>query len=252
MRRAILLAGSESRYSKNIGELRRYLVEESGIYCISTIDANEVGNEAFLNRFVHAISNIGNEPTLILYNGHGLPDGWYYKPNTCFSYEQIVDILSSVRAPLMIINDCCHSHAIAEHLKMRRWHSPIGLISASPFDQTSSSFNDQVSDSWGRYKAFDPKDYTQEIIYIGSITSLERKEKIIETSKKKILLHKISKLLHFFDSGFPIYLLKTRITVGGDDEESEEETTKIVIKERPRWGAELDHYFFPQQFRLNF
>ena len=114
MRKAILLAGDESCFAENIRKFRDYLVKESGVYSISMIDASEGSNETFVNKFVHAISNIGSEPTLILYNGHGLSGSWCYRSGVCLEYKQIAKSLSSIRAPLMIINDCCYAHSITK------------------------------------------------------------------------------------------------------------------------------------------
>jgi hypothetical protein len=116
MPRAILIAGNARRFCDEVEDLRHYLVREAGIRKRNVHESRA----AYLSRSVlemhltRAVMQRTKEPLLVLYSGHGGPDGWALDDVRTFDYRRLAGVLRTARRPVIVLNDCCHAMAMVK------------------------------------------------------------------------------------------------------------------------------------------
>jgi len=145
-----------------------------------------------------------NDPTLILYHGHGGRRSWQVNDVSTILYWTLMEWLKQIHAPLLIINDCCHAGALIDAVKQTGFsRGKIGIIAACPADrEVRPGLQGKILTAWRSKKPYDPMPQH----YRGSI----------------------------LDCFYVVVSGIQRPNGNG----SKEDTETI------RWGARLDHYFF--------
>jgi hypothetical protein len=145
-------------------EIVRYLRVESGLRYVADVHGWDLTPEELASVITFHAIRAACQPLLIVYNGHGGTDGWYYakwhgRKWLSFDYSLLASILKKRRGPTLVINDTCRASSLASLLD---WGicspKPVGLISAtSPKGVAYGSLSPDVLEKWRLRKSYDPK-----------------------------------------------------------------------------------------------
>ncbi len=152
MSQAILIAGNCQRFSETTGDLRSFLVHESGAKVIREMRTAYGCDEFLTYRLERAFAKRTKEPLLLLYCGHGATDGWALDDMRRLPYERLTKLLAVGRRPVMIVNDCCHAMSLAGEFEAQKI-SPerVSLIAACDWDATTrGGLVDRLIACWRR------------------------------------------------------------------------------------------------------
>lgn len=157
MSRALLIAGDEPRFLQNLLPLRRYLETERKLVDLVTLKA-AILREDLLAAMATEFLRDPEEPLLLVYSGHGLPQGWVPSTNQIFPYPWLAGLIAQRRGPTLFINACCYPGAVFPVLE-KGGISPmrVSVISAGPANKvTYDGMIVRIALSWQKGKPYVP------------------------------------------------------------------------------------------------
>ena len=222
MRRALLLAGNAKRFLDEAREaaetLTKWEVEEIAVIPVGYSGEDEVCS--VVTDFV--LSGQDTEILLIAYMGHGGPLGWTLDDSELVPYHRLVPILDQSFKQMIILNGACHSGALINIARERGKLSERALIIAgSAADQVADNYTvRKVLSAWGRKRQYRPRMHRIPIVALSlppiEISCTDEPEDEIPTVGSCYFTEEI---------------------VG----------IRKVPPREIRWGAPLEHYFFPEK-----
>lgn len=245
---ALLIVGNELRFLTEALELQDYL---AGIGCrtkiVKTAYMKPETLERKLRNFVRASSD---RPALVAYLGHGLREGWAPSGYPAFPYRRIVRALEGRRGPTLLFNDCCFAHAAASAMEEagldpRRW----SLISASGSERTSfQGLVERVLDSWDAGRPYAPTRQPDErppqaLVFVDRTPLRIRLADLWSGWKRAVgnLFRRMKRPR----------VVTVRLAYCENDVRKKVMNGETLVSpaydvDDRRWGAELDHHFFPE------
>jgi len=245
MPHAIIVVGNERRFAEEARAFAGYLRERAGCERVSVLEGAYLAPKELEARLRDAIGAIPREePALIAYFGHGAKGAWSYalehqKRYLSFGYAELAAELARHHGPLVIVNDCCHAESLAPHLE----RAGIGpdrclLISACRADDViGPGTGKEVAAEWSESRVFetireqvceiDMRPYTPPL----SVRAGRRWKNARIRLRNMFLSKRASRPTYLFVNSPPNGWAQHR------------ETFKLTGL---RWGAELDHHFFPK------
>jgi hypothetical protein len=114
-----------------------------------------------LLRFIEkVVGKSSQEPLVIYYTGHGLPDRWLFSEKISFSYKKLAWIFSKRKEPLLIINDCCYAMSLARHFKhLKCKHLLIGIVMKEIEALSNKRIIKEILKFWRARKPANPKHF---------------------------------------------------------------------------------------------
>lgn len=254
--RAIIVAGDEDRFERNLARWKIYLSMEVKIDQISLFHQNRFD----VDKFKKSLLEKPGVPIILIYNGHGSKNGWSLKFCSCcekwqyLKYETLAKLLQEVRSPVYLINDCCYSFSVVHWLKKYSRKYPISLLAAGPKNKISYSMSCDVITSWYHGEIYHPRDYSTPLVYLKTLQILKLKwvGKIRENWFQVFISQFITWLNRLIPKKYNIrYVINIEETLGNLRLDQEKEVGQYW-PERPRWGETFDHLLFPRQLKLRF
>lgn len=202
----------KNRFIDSATRFKRFLRTKVGVRDITLLDSRDHRDALDIGKTLSSLSLLGpNDTALVVYLGHGSAHGWTLDEFSVFFNHMIVEYFKSTRARVLIINECCYSASLfaeLEHCNVPRHR--IGVIAACRKHETvKQGLLEEVEARWRQGRAYrvPSKTNTKRLAFGTTIESL-------------LALARSSLNLVMQRSDPP---------------------------ERERWGASLDHYFFPRK-----
>ncbi len=222
---ALLIAGDEERFVKEIDNTRNYLLNEAGFDHKKTWTCNHSTNESVLKtieRFVQEINATENQDAVVVYSGHGLRGSFCPHPENPISYQHLARTFKEMTGRIIFINYSCHSGSAIPVFREFGLLPKRGSIIASA-KSTELSYNGflqkELLDSFRQRKPYKKKEIT-----VRPATKY----------KTGIELHeeRINPLTGKFET-------TEKITYDW-------KTSPAIVQHPQRCGLDLDHLLFPQ------
>lgn len=257
---AILVSGNSQRHMASVRKFNDFLKTEVGVNDIKVIGAAYYTTEEFKTELREHLQYIPpNCPTLLYYSGHGGIGHWGFNEDHQLDYKTLADIIKKCDFPILIVNDCCYAHSIANCFQAEGLdEKKFGVISASGEDSVSNSDNllRVLLTFWRDHEVYAPqivRIYEAGIIEI--VRNLGRGRDFIRQihiyPKWKGILDRLRYVfLDFFDSinglvlNFPQRIMK--FFKKDNNKNKEDGDFNETIYETKRWGLILDTHFFPK------
>lgn len=284
MPRAAVVIGNAKRFHDEAIFFRNYLTEKVGLAQkdILFLLGGYLGGDAVINELKQFFDQTPcDDPVVVLYDGHGNTNGWHLDDAEIVRNEELAALFGSYSWPLVIVNFCCHSFALADGLKnIAGAEQRVLLLSPCAAEEVvCQGFVEKVCDAWRKKEAYTPPeilnenfkdlpDVTDEAANNGNTGFIVTGRRIIGKILDAVISCaapvfrleykgevnenwwecQFSRLLSFVTCGrYPVVAPYITIRVieliawAGV-----RIVTKPCVKSNPqRWGAALDHYFFP-------
>lgn len=246
MPHAIIVVGNERRYADTSGAFARYLHEKAGCR-IDMIRAAHLKPGELEARIRRGIRRAAGKPLLLAYFGHGHEDHWAYALEQRGSYlhlpfGKLAEMLAAHAGPTAVIADTCHADGLRPFLEKAGLSERCMLIAACATEDVSyGGLAAEVAERWGASEAFETlveresiweidmtpyvppwhvrlgRWWTNARIRLGNTFRSERKRR-------------------------PTYIFMNSPPNGWAKHVERERIRTIGL----RWGAALDHLFFPK------
>lgn len=242
---AILVVGDEKMFLKSAKQFSQFLQTVVRIEKIHLIEADEFTPKQLIEELEKIIKILPpKEPLLLVYEGHGGKKGWYYNKTTYLPYAWLADTLCNCLSPIIFINACCYSMSVKKFLQGKIPEERISLITIALENRVGYDGLLQVlMNIWGKSTYFEPLSKIHETYKVANLNGG------VIGGTRAIWKHRLSKFLNNFLPYRPITPLYFINPIPGVPEEDDEE--KPFYSEGYRWGAKLDHYFFPKNLQLS-
>lgn len=225
-----------------------------------------------------------HEPLLIVYTGHGGTTGWSLNDTEIFPYTTLIVLIKSYPAPVIIINSCCHSFSLAPYLERSGINKENASLIAAGDGETYQGIIEDIIDTWKQMLPYEPSplpantadDKPKVVIHIVPscklflaqaislyrkiiraikrwIVGLERRQQFVEEEVINFWRYVGSTLISWITLGkVSRVMLRIKIQLNDDVRFSIREVSVVSFTSHPpiygkRWGAILDHHFFPQK-----
>lgn len=155
MPQAILIGGDAQRFMDVVRDFRTYLVSAGiGKKRIREYGSAYLSEGVFEARLQMAAMERTRSPLVILFCGHGSPNGWAFDDMRRFDYSIVAKVLATGRRPVTVINDCCHAMALADAFEKRGVpKGRVSLIAACEKDETTKGgLAELIVDNWSQCK----------------------------------------------------------------------------------------------------
>jgi hypothetical protein len=250
MPQAIIVIGNERRFMDAARPLIQYLRKKARFEHVSIVRGAYLTPAELKNKLRRAIRRVPNQDMLFLaYFGHGLKDWWVYALESQsrglhFDYPTLAEILAAHSGQLTILNDCCHAESLTPHLqKMGINRNRCLLISACKSGETTiPGTGGEVLIQWERREVFCPNPVRETICHIGEIPYAPPFRICLRDWWQNARIKIRNALVKRENRRPTIIRLHSAPQTGpyACREEIVERTVGV------RWGATLDHYFFPK------
>lgn len=167
MARAVLIAGNEQRFLREITCFREMLLTKTYVTQATILRTAYDTPADFRRKLSAALRKTHQEPLLLVFSGHGCSFGWGLSGNLLFDYSQLIPmLLDRYPAPFLLLNDCCYAAGVTECLD----RSAVAVTSAGVIaacrrgETTEGGLLWRITLDWGRMTAFDPDRYTVEYV----------------------------------------------------------------------------------------
>ncbi len=244
---AILIAGNGRRFLDDIRAMRGYLQKHVEIRERLVFKAAYASASELLEWFEGAIGRLAVKdiPLLLMYAGHGGKTGWWANDTDEAGYQTLAPLFKLYRGPIVFINMCCYGLSVKIYLeKCGLAGDRLGVIGSASEDEEGSTFAEYLIDDWRARRSFIPG---RPIPLIREVLGLEVLASPEEQKRAELRSRALSRLHTKFPKDFPcaeyetIFGWRETVTRIPAGEISHPHTRKCR-----RWGAELDHYFFPK------
>lgn len=249
MPHAIVVVGNERRFIDETRHFVRHLRKYSCCARITVLRGAYHAPEELDRRLRRSMRAVPAEDVLLVaYFGHGNKGSWGYALENQgkyleYGYPMLAKALARHPGPTVILNDCCHSESLQPHLEQAGFTAErCLLISSCGTDELChAGAGTEVLDQWRMGTVFTP-------IFERTVTSVidmtpytpPLSERFARWRKNAgIRLSNLFKPKRFRR---PTYLFMNSPPNGWADHHDEIEERTIGR----RWGAELDHHFFPR------
>ena len=244
MSHAIIVIGNEPRHVDAALEFVRYLREDVGCP-VGVIHVAFLATDELRSRLRREVRRANGEPLLVVYFGHGMPDHWSYVLErrhlaTRFPFKALAEVLAKHDGPIAVINDTCHAEGLKPHLERAGLADRCMLISACASEEVSyGGLGKEVVDRWREDEPFETIAQRETLCIIDKLRCAPtlRERMAVRWRNAKIRARNFFRPAHLRQPH--ILRLFSPPNGWGVREEITERTIGL------RWGATLDHHFFP-------
>ena len=92
----------------SVARMRAYF-SRHGLGSVRVIESAGLSAEDLQMRLLAAVGKTAGDPLLLLYSGHGDPDGWSAGREAFVPYEWLARLLAVRVRPTVFVNSCCYS-----------------------------------------------------------------------------------------------------------------------------------------------
>lgn len=249
MPHAIIVVGNERRFIDASRPFARHLRKKARCERVSVLRAAYSTPAELIARLRAAIGMVPRgEVLLVAYFGHGQKGSWgfaleHQEKYLHLDYATLAKTLARHPGPLAILNDCCHAESLAPHLKK----AGIGedrclLISACKTEETAiPGTGAEVLSQWNAREVFEPIAESSTTCLIDMTPYVPP----IGVRVRRWWMNALIRLRNRFrpaKARQPTYIFVNSPPNGWAKHVEETEHRTIGR----RWGATLDHHFFPK------
>jgi hypothetical protein len=178
MSTAILISGGSQRHMASANKLKGFLENADDVDDITMIGSAYLTDkelESELRKHLQT-SATSDSPVLLYYSGHGTIGYWSFNEDHNLSYVTLANMLKEFTSPILVVNDCCHAHSIADYFQAEGLDDKkIGVISASSPDGSAYSGDllRVLLADWQNHKAHTPQPLREATESIELVTAFD-------------------------------------------------------------------------------
>lgn len=247
MPHAVIVVGNERRYVDKSADFARYLHASVGCRRVDVIRGAYLQPKELERRLQRGIRRAEGQPLLVAYFGHGHEDHWGYalehqRKHVHFGFERLAALLSAHAGPMAVINDTCHADGLRPFLEKAGLSERCMLIAACAAEDVSYGvLTKEVVARWKQGEAFEP------IVERETVATIDMTPYVPPWHVRlgRWWMNARIRLGNLFRSKRtrrPTYIFVNFPPNGWADHEETVAVRTIGL----RWGAALDHLFFPK------
>lgn len=249
MPHAIIVVGHERRFMSAARPFARYLRERARCERVTVIRGAYLTPKELGASLRGAIKQVPpNEAVLLAYFGHGSQDAWgfaleHQEKTLRFPYRTLAETLARHSGRIVIINDCCHAESLLPRLKEAGITSDRCLLisACKAEDVTVPGTAKEVESQWGDSMVFET------VVERMTVCEIDMTPYVPPVSVRlgrrwKNAVIRMGNMLRPKKIRRPTYIFVNSPPNGWAKHREEIITTVFGL----RWGAALDHHFFPK------
>ena len=246
MPHAVIVVGNERRYIDTSAALARYVHAKAG-GSVDVIRGAYLHPDQLETRLRRGIRRAAGKPLMLAYFGHGHPDHWSYalehqRKHVHFRFERLAALLTAHAGPVAVIADTCHADGLRPFLEKAGLAERCMLIAACPAEDVSyGGLAEEVVRCWKRGEAFETITERESVCEID-MTHYEPPWHVRLGRWWTNARIRLGNLFRSKRKRRPTYIFMNSPPNGWARHVERERIRTIGL----RWGAELDHLFFPK------
>ena len=245
MAMALLAAGDEDRFLRDLRRLERHLRDDCGLNDVRLLDSGELARDEFKTALADALAAEPDEPLLLVYAGHGGRGIWSLGPYSV-RYDDLADLLLRRRGVTLFLNCCCNSGGFLKRLEEKGADpARYGFVASAPDPHVSySGMLGRIIAGWKRRETYVPMRGVFPAEYGGVIFGWETiVEETTEPDENGVPRRIIR--VRWKERSWWWQRLGNRFMIAWRKRFPKIEPSDVFREFR--WGAELDGLFFPRE-----